>query len=516
MTNKFNKSFKPSSQQTNYTEEPKQEKVFVRDESDNILFKEIQVNDITTLIRPETVFYADFDMPVYQIAANLEEKRIKASCKKDPSVVIDCKGKREFKGLGKKIAESSELGVLNTKRQVEGLEPFTVDDFEIEQYQKLNKSEEESFETAKIQVYKKLKEYREQYLLPKVIPVLGEGSSFRELAPTCKLYKSNRSETLRPLLLKRLRQWVVDEVGGIMTTETRNGALIECDDKIEILAAEGYRHYRQHNWFNIGALSGDKDSLNSPKLLVNADRYHGNDKSKQGKLRFPKPMLIEATDRCCGNLELISKTDSKGNTSQEVKGYGFKFLLFQAFLGLDSADFYDALGHLNQGMNFGVSSAYKVLQPCKTAKEALQATIDVFAEKLPYGVNYIDHFGMNHDIDTMSYMNIYFSVAYMLRSPNDTMTFTKLCDAMKVDYSALVNNNLYTAPIRTFVESDVAEKITLDIQSDLSEITNNIKNYSTLKKGDLVEMIKSIKEQLESVQPKFEGLYEMKQFKKDV
>lgn len=505
-----NRGFAPSG---NTAEEPEQaKKEFIRDESDNILFRKIQVDDINTLIRPETVFYADFDMPVYQIASNLEQKRIKAVCKSEPSIVIDCKGIREFKGLGKKISESSELGVLNTKRSVEGLPELSPEDFEVEQYQTLNMEEDKAFETAKIQVYTKLKEYRLQYCIPKVVPVLGEGASFREFEPTCKRYKSNRKETLRPILLKKIRKWVIDELGGIMTTETRGEGNLECDDKIEILAAEGYRHYRKHGWFSIGVLSGDKDSLNSPKILINADRYHGNDKSKKGKLRFPKPMLIEATDRCCGELELISKTDSKGNTSQEVKGFGFKFLLFQAFLGLDSADFYDALGHLGKGFNFGISSAYKTLQPCKTAKEALQATIDVFADKLPYGVQYTDHLGNEHDVDTMTYMDIYFRIAYMLRSVTDDMDFYKLCKAMKVDTSKIENNNLLSPPVKTYCgNEDHIKELSSLIQSIISE---DMKGCKQLKSAEKNEVFDKIKSKLESVD--FECHYEYVQHEKNL
>lgn len=509
-SNAFSKKLVTTENENKHDVGEKRENVFIRDESDNPLFREIQVDDISKLIRPETVFYADFDMPVYQIASNLEEKRIKATCKSDPSIVIDCKGVREFKGLGKKIADSSELGVLNLKRSVEGLQPLSADDFDIIQYQNLNMNEDKAFETAKIQVYKKLKEYRLQYNIPKVIPVLGEGESFRESYPTCRRYKGNRQETLRPLLLKKLRQWVINDLGGIMTTDTHNGKLVECDDKVEMFAAQGYQHYRKHGWFNIGIISGDKDSLNSPKLIINTDRYHGSDKSKQGKLRFPKPMLIEATDRCCGDLELISKTDSKSNTSQEVKGYGFKFLMFQAFLGLDSADNYDALSHLGKDIGFGVSSAYKVLKPCETAQECLQACIDVFAEKLPYGVQYTDHMGVDHDIDTATYMDIYFKVAYMLRSVNDTMDFYKLCEAFKVDTSKIIDNNKLSPPQRTFAPK---EETLLEIKSLIETIVSeDMKGFKQLKSTEKNDVFDVIKGKLEGID--WESFYEMQQSEK--
>ncbi len=479
---------------------------FVKDTSDNPLFKDIQVDDISKLIKPETVFYADFDMPVYQVASNLEVRRVTATCISDPSIVIDCKGVREFKGLGKKIADSSELGVLNLKRSLEGLPELSVEDFEVAPYQKLTSDEDKSLETAKIQIYKKLKEYRLQYDIPKVIPVLGEGESFREYLPTCKKYKSNRAETLRPLLLKKLRAWVVEELGGIMTTERHNGHLIECDDKIEMFANEGYRHYRKHGWFNMGVISGDKDSLNSPKLLINADRYSGGDLSKKGKLRFPKPMLIEGIHTCAGDVELVSKTDSKGATSYDVKGYGFKFLLFQALLGQDSADHYDALGHLGKGMNYGVASAYKTLKPCKTAKEALQAAIDVFAEKLPNGVEYVDHFGKEQHVDTMTYMDTYFRVAYMLRKVDDGTDFYKLCELAKVDVSK-VTNNVVTEDT-PLVEEDVLKNIVHEAKGLIEEALSEVEKKSGTKPV-LVEKLESTEKLLKDINEKLRSMFQV-------
>ncbi len=74
---------------------------------------------------------------------------------------------------------------------------------------------------------------------------------------------------------------MVEELNAVMTTETRNGMAIECDDKVEFYASQGYQHYRKHGWFNIGVLSGDKDALNSKKLLVITDRFKGNSDKKR-------------------------------------------------------------------------------------------------------------------------------------------------------------------------------------------------------------------------------------------
>ncbi len=170
-------AFKPSGSVTRSNEpiqdNERKEDTFVRDERDNYLFPEIQVNDITSITRPETKWYWDFDMPVYQVASALEDKRIRFHCKTDKTIKGDAENITAFKGRGKKIPENSWLGVLNIEREVQELEPLTTDDFEIEPYQKLKLSEEKSFEAGKIQIYKKLKETRLQYGINNIIFTWG-------------------------------------------------------------------------------------------------------------------------------------------------------------------------------------------------------------------------------------------------------------------------------------------------------------------------------------------------------
>ena len=478
-----------------------------RDLGDNYLFKEIQVDDISAITDENTKWYWDFDMPIYQIASNLEEKRIKVICNTDPSIKADLGGIVEFKGQGKKIAEGSWLGILNVERSVEGKDEFSAEDFTVTPYQFLKMSDDKAFETAKIQVYTKLKRIREQYCIQNVYPVIGEGASFRENLPTCKRYKSNRKSTLRPLLLKKLRKWVVDEVGAIVTTEQVDGLPVECDDKIEMYASKGYRHYRKTGKFSIGVISSDKDALNSAKLVISPDTHHGKSHLK-GRLKYPKAMLIEATDRDVGNVVLIPK-----GTSKEVKGYGFLFMLYQACLGKDGADYYCALGHLNKGFKFGDISAYKLLKPCKAAKEALQATIDKFAELLPYGVQYTDHMGNEIDVPTLEYMNTYFLTAYMKRAVTDKMDFYKLCKAMKVDTSKIEANNKLTPPQRTFVKNEDGWLEAKGLLEDLFTILDV--GYSTKKKAELVEILTLAKESVALVLDKADRqFYTLKQKEK--
>lgn len=475
-------------------DENKPKKEYVRDTGDNYLFKEIQVEDINTLIRPETVFYDDSDMMVYRAASMMEEKRIKVVHKEDPTLTFDCKNITEFKGRGKKVGDSSVLGLYNVDRDLQGLPHYTPEDFEITQYQIVQGGDEDkAFETAKIQILRNLKETRLQYQIPKIIPVLGEGDCFREELDQARKYKGNRAETLRPILLKRLRQWMVDEVGAINVKDMRHfGKVIECDDFIEIKAAEGAAHYRKHGWYSVGVISKDKDSLNSTKLLINNDRVTGKGKDG-GKLKFPKVMHIEATNKCAGDVVLLSKGEGK---AKDFKGYGFKFLMYQAFLGVDTADNYSALKHLERGFDFGDVSAYKALKPCTTAKEALQKTIDIFAELLPTGVQYTTHDGRELDVDTITYMNTYFLTAYMIRKLGDTMDFFKLCKAFKVDVSKITNNNVPV--VKEVAEADKVREA-YDNTCQKLELAHELLLNQKGTKGDLTGRMTEAAEMLEAI-----------------
>ncbi len=487
---------------------PPQKKEYKIDTGDNYLFKEIQVSGIKSLISEDCIFYEDYDTPVYRAASMLQEKRIKAICKEDPTIIFDCKNVTEFKGRKRndQVADNSVLGIFNVDRELTGKGLLKPSDFDIEEYQKLNGDEDKLLETAKIQLLQSMKNTRLQYGIPKIIPVLGQGSSFREEEFTVRMYKGNRTDTLRPILLKKLRQWMVEERGAIDTSNMKHkGGIVECDDIIEVKANEGYQRYRETGKFHIGVISADKDSLNSAKLLVNRDTLPKKNKTDKAKLKFPKPMLIEATDRCTGDVVMISKENGK-----DFKGYGFKFLMYQAILGEDSADNYSAIRHLGLGLNFGDVAAYRVLKPCTTAKETLQATVDTMAELFPYGVQYVDWKGTEHDVDTMTYMDLYFRIAYMIRRLEDPMDFYKLCKAFKVDISAITGNNKLTPPVRTFI-GDEESLLSVDevIQSILTE---DMKGLKSLKKSDAAVVIDRIKDKLESID--FESQYGMIQEEK--
>ena len=468
---------------------------YKRDLSDNPVFKDYQVNDIKSIITEDCEVYYDADTLYYQAASNQENKFIKVTHKIE-GWTEELAGVKVFRGLGKGIKKDSWLWLKNLEREAEGLDPYPLEDFEVEDCSALKGTKDYCLEQAKIQVNMKLKRMREQFLLDKITTVVGSGDNFRHSLPLCRLYKGNRKDTLAPILLKELRKWAVDTGLAMQVPESPLYGNIEVDDYVDMMGWLGALHYDRTGRYNKITILSDKDGNNSAKLICSPDTYSG-DHPKKGKFKFPQPYRVPNTKESAGDIEIVAKA-----SSADYKFIGFKGLLWQV-LTYDNSDNYNALGHLNGGMGFGTESAYKVLKPCKTAKGALQAMIDAFASVLPYGVQYTDHTGKEWDVPTIDYINIYFRTAYMLRSLDDKMDFYKLCEAFKVDTSAIVNNNEWTPPYEVF-NTEGAEGFTKEVVRLLEVLqAEDYKAYKSLKKEDVVakhssseDKIKLIKEGL--------------------
>lgn len=471
-----NKSFTPT-QGSDIVEE----KPFERNMSDNPVFKDWQVDNLPDIITDDCIAYYDADTLFFQAASNQETKFIKVTHTEE-GWSEELAGIKVFKGLGKGIKKDSWLWLKNLERETEGKEPYKLEDFSVEDCSKLNGEKDYCLEQAKIQVNMKLKRVRQQFGLAKIICVIGSGVNFRHSLPLCRLYKGNRKETAPPILLKELRQWAVDKGLAMLTPESPVHGNIETDDYVDMMGWQGALHYNKTGKFNKICILSDKDGNNSAKIVCNPDTYSG-DHPKKGKFKFPQPFRVPNTQESAGDIEIIPK-----EKSADYKFIGFKGLLWQ-ILTSDGADNYSALGHLNGGMGFGTESAYKILKPCKTAKEALQATIDTFAELLPYGVQYKDHKGDEQDVTTLEYINYYFRTAYMLRSLDDNMDFFKLCKAFKVDTSKIENNNLLTAPYEV-VNEEALLKIVESYDKVIDDLQGQeLKSYKSDKKDGLVSRL---------------------------
>jgi DNA polymerase-1 len=83
---------------------------------------------------------------------------------------------------------------------------------------------------AKARVVNRIVEFQEQLKTEHVVLCLSDRANFRrKLNPD---YKANRAKSRLPIILRQVKQWIIDELGGVLW------ANLEADDVISILATD--------------------------------------------------------------------------------------------------------------------------------------------------------------------------------------------------------------------------------------------------------------------------------------
>ena len=83
---------------------------------------------------------------------------------------------------------------------------------------------------AKARVVNRIVEFKEKLKTENVVLCLSDRANFRrKLNPD---YKANRSKSRLPIILRQVKQWIIDELGGVLW------ANLEADDVISILATD--------------------------------------------------------------------------------------------------------------------------------------------------------------------------------------------------------------------------------------------------------------------------------------
>lgn len=201
-------------------------------------------------------------------------------------------------------------------------------------------------------------------------------------------YKSNRDDTIRPVQLKALRQWMINELGAIPV----NG--MEVDDMSSIRAYTGAKEKRK-----VVQVTEDKDALGCTGWLYNP-------------AKDTEPRYISGF----GELH----RDKKG-----VKGTGRLWFYYQTLYG-DAVDGYHGVDLAKiiadkQGwsLQFGEVAAYKLLVDCKDDRQALKAVYDVYKSWYPEPVTYTAHDGKEYTKDACDIMQMYVDCAHMRRWEDD-------------------------------------------------------------------------------------------------
>lgn len=509
--NKFSKKGFGSNQvrEDSYTDK----KGFIRSKKDNALLPELQVKgDLFDIVDKDAVLWVDADGIPFKTASSVEEDYIEVTLKvqeDDVPTHLTFKGvhkfknKTEFKGRarGENISAGSLLSDKNIEREVSGLPPFKLEDFEITPLKRLKYEDgttidgikfNNSLEVCKYFIDNWIEACLIQTQLKRAKLVMGSGITHRHSVLTPHQYKSERSDS-RPLLLTEARQYLVDKYDTYLAPE-----LFEADEIVDAVAAKAYDKARNTGEkIKVVKAANDKDSRAKRGILL--------DWNKSFHFDNPQCWHIPAFDEGVGSIIL-----KKG----EVKGGGSLFFAYQLLMA-DSADEYSPRKYLPSdfihfGKGYGDTAFYKDFAPLKTSQDVFQKVVDKYHEWFPLGLQYTAWDGTVVDEDTLAYLQKHFQLAWMLEGREDKTTVVDILNEFEVDYQKLIDNNKLTPPVKTFVGNEDHIKELRTLIQDILE--NNVKGLKSKKKSDQAPMIDQIKKKLESIN--FDSHYEMIQTEK--
>lgn len=350
-------------------------------------------------VTDDCLIVLDLDQTCFVSAAGAEKRTIKATHKASGREKI-FKNRTEFWGTQKKVVGGwlkDQNMNMEAKAKAAGREftPWGRDDFTIEDIQT-----PEPVEHCLHILKTKINAMFEHLGMSdnEGLGVLGGTGNFRLLLPAPEIYKGNREDTLRPLLLQETRDYVQRRYNAKVIDH------MEADDYLSILAYEGWVHYQQTGKFNRLVVSFDKDQKGNPGLVFDSMR----DKEEK-TWKHPIPMLID---------------DSMGEIWMEgskVKGWGKKFFGYQMLCG-DSSDNIKPYQCFDIAGRFGDTAAFNLIGHLTDEKEMWTAIVNQYKTWFPEGVEFTSWDGTDRKMSAGQWASIIFQMVYMKRTPNDKTT----------------------------------------------------------------------------------------------
>jgi DNA polymerase-1 len=141
---------------------------------------------------------------------------------------------------------------------------------------------------AKARVVNRIVEFQETLKTENVVLCLSDRANFRrKLNPE---YKSNRAKSRLPIILKQVKQWIIDELGGVLW------ANLEADDVISILATDKAMDEETI------VVSIDKDFKSVPGIFYDYNRgeYHHPSEEEADNYHLIQSLAGDHTDGYSG------------------------------------------------------------------------------------------------------------------------------------------------------------------------------------------------------------------------
>lgn len=327
----------------------------------------------------------DLDYVRYAAGFASEKRKIKVVHRQSGDEHVFA-NRTEFYGRGKG-KDKGWLGEVNASRT----SPFLFSEFDIYDIQ-IPEPVEFVLYTAR----RMFESVLEKFDTKNYIAFYGVGESFRVEDSKIIKYKGNRENTLKPIQIEEITEFLVKKFGMIPCQG------LEADDWCNI---EGQKKDRI-------VCSIDKDTGGCPVLWYNPNK--------------PENGIING--RQFGKIWIEEKT--KGN--KEVRGYGRKFFYYQVAYG-DSVDNYFA--NSASEIPWGCVSAFNALEEARNDREALQALVDIYKHLYPSPVEIIDWRGSPLVVTWLSAMQENWTMAHMWRnSENDYVDVKSVLDKLNVEY----------------------------------------------------------------------------------
>lgn len=352
------------------------------------------------IVTDDVVINLDLDQTAFVAAAGAEKRTVLVTHIKSGRQ-MEFKNRTEFHGRQKTVV-GGWLKDQNTNMEAKALSsgrkftPWTREDFMIEDKQ-VAEPVENCLHLLKI----KINAIIEHMGGARGVGILGGAGNFRLVLPTPEIYKGNREDTIRPLLLGECREYVKKKYGAIVIDG------IEADDYLTMRQYEGWLHYKKTGKFNQIVASFDKDQVQCPGLIFNTMRD-----STERSWKHPLPWLID---------------DSMGEIWMEkgkVKGWGKKFFGYQMLFG-DQSDNVKPYQNFDK-IRFGERSAFQVISPCQDENSMWIAVVNQYKEWFPDGVEFTDHMGIDRKFTAGQWASVIFQAVYMKRREKDKTTLSSV------------------------------------------------------------------------------------------
>lgn len=344
--------------------------------------EELQVNQIDLEEGdPDVIAVIDLDFVKYSVSSVGESRKLKVIHKKSGKEKV-FNNRTEFWGRGKKVG-----GWLAEQIEEQGVE-WTKEDFEIEDIQEVSEPIENVLHSAKLVVDSAIKSIN----AGSIIPLIGEGKVFRVNLSTLLEYKGNRKDTLKPLLLDDVTEYLKKKFKPSVIKD------IEVDDKCVMVASNDPKYV---------VVGVDKDYYGCPINFYNVNR--------------PEEGIVD-----CRGLGKLWR-DDKG----KVRGRGRSFLHWQV-CSQDLSDNYKA--NCFSDIKWGEVKAYEALVGCKTDKELWEATVEVFKTLYPEPKKVKGWVGNEIEINWLYVMQEMFTMAHLHRYSGDFIQCDLILKKLGINY----------------------------------------------------------------------------------